>query len=391
MLRVQELHRPEYQNNYLVQVYVSHVNSVIRDNAATGDHRLSIRASIESRIIKLIHEADFPLEYKIACTSMILHTDAFDVYWIGLKDLYQLPSPCIARLQPNWELVNSVHAPPTQSPVTSESSEDEAEAVGADEYDKFDSDEDMEQSPTAEAPRAPSPGTSSDWSSSEDSGSHIISADQVPRAFWEIPGAKLPPLYDPGSTASSSPEPERREDFTGVTKCSIDNPEDPSLFLWPTFADDPVDDDNNNNTPQQQQQPGSSADAGRGGKRPRRAAGKKPAASRKAQAPPKPKKKKTSRGGAAAGGRRRVGGKTPSALRNLLDGGDNDGDDDDENNNNNNDNDNVVVTPRSPPHSPPGGGQPTPNSPPEPRETKRKAARGGGRGRGSSKRARGGG
>ncbi|KAL1973168.1 hypothetical protein VTN31DRAFT_6710 [Thermomyces dupontii] len=71
MPHVHYYHMPNFQNSSLVQTYISHANHVLNMNEGKGNHTTSTRASIEADIIRLIHEGQFPLEYKIACTSMV--------------------------------------------------------------------------------------------------------------------------------------------------------------------------------------------------------------------------------------------------------------------------------------------------------------------------------
>jgi hypothetical protein len=52
----------------------------------------------------------------------ILHTDTFDVFWIGLKYQYHLDDDCVERLEPDWDLIRAV--PPPFSPSESSSSLD---------------------------------------------------------------------------------------------------------------------------------------------------------------------------------------------------------------------------------------------------------------------------
>ncbi|KAL2223285.1 hypothetical protein M432DRAFT_45555 [Thermoascus aurantiacus ATCC 26904] len=110
-----------FKNNRLVRAYLRYANSVVKDAVARGQgHKIS-RARIEYDILGSIDKENFPLEFKLACTSIIMHSDTFEVFWLGLRDLFQLPGATIERLQPNFELIEELDAPSAAGSVVSTS------------------------------------------------------------------------------------------------------------------------------------------------------------------------------------------------------------------------------------------------------------------------------
>ncbi|KAL2014006.1 hypothetical protein VTN00DRAFT_1531 [Thermoascus crustaceus] len=97
-----------FQNNRLVQVYLRYANGIVKDAVARGHgHKIS-RARIEYDILASVDKENFPLEFKLACTSMIMHSDTFEVFWLGLRGLFQLPRAAIERLEPNFEVIEEL-------------------------------------------------------------------------------------------------------------------------------------------------------------------------------------------------------------------------------------------------------------------------------------------
>ncbi|KAL2002086.1 hypothetical protein VTN02DRAFT_684 [Thermoascus thermophilus] len=126
------------QSNRLVQVYLRYANGIVKDAVASGHRHKISRARIEYDILASIHKEKFPLEFKLACTSMIMHSDTFEVLWLGLRDLFQLPRAAVKRLEPNFELIEeldtaSAVSSSDGSSTTAEDSTTEASGFGEEE------------------------------------------------------------------------------------------------------------------------------------------------------------------------------------------------------------------------------------------------------------------
>ncbi|OJD14993.1 hypothetical protein AJ78_04715 [Emergomyces pasteurianus Ep9510] len=106
-------------NILFIKVYLSHANRVISSYVADEKQDKICRAKIEVQILAEIEKSNFPMSLRIAWVSMVVHTNTFDIYWLGQQDLHKLSKSAIKRIEPDISLADKLISP---SPSTSRSS-----------------------------------------------------------------------------------------------------------------------------------------------------------------------------------------------------------------------------------------------------------------------------
>ncbi|KAK2870565.1 hypothetical protein FQN49_003094 [Arthroderma sp. PD_2] len=103
------------------EIYLSHANGTIKDLVKNDkSHKIS-RKKIELQILEGIDNSQFPTSFRIIFYSMVLHTNTFDIYWLGQKNLLGLSKSSITRLKPDMSLLqnlsvtSAVDTPPFES------------------------------------------------------------------------------------------------------------------------------------------------------------------------------------------------------------------------------------------------------------------------------------
>ncbi|PGG97164.1 hypothetical protein GX51_07470 [Blastomyces parvus] len=109
-------------NTLFIKVYLSHANRVISGYIAEERFDKIRRAKIEMQILAEIEKSMFPMALRIAWVSMVVHTNTFDIYWLGQQDLHKLPKNAIRRIEPNMSLADTLISP-SPSPSSSSSRE----------------------------------------------------------------------------------------------------------------------------------------------------------------------------------------------------------------------------------------------------------------------------
>ncbi|EEQ87908.1 uncharacterized protein BDCG_03028 [Blastomyces dermatitidis ER-3] len=109
----------DHHNTLFIKVYLSHANRVISGYVAEERFDKIRRAKIEMQILAEIEKSMFPMALRIAWVSMVVHTNTFDIYWLGQQDLHKLPKSAIRRIEPDVSLADKLISP---SPSPSQSS-----------------------------------------------------------------------------------------------------------------------------------------------------------------------------------------------------------------------------------------------------------------------------
>ncbi|OJD21691.1 hypothetical protein ACJ73_06968 [Blastomyces percursus] len=109
----------DHCNTLFIKVYVSHANRVISDYVVAERFDKIRRSKIEMQILAEIEKSRFPMALRIAWVSMVIHTNTFDIYWLGQQDLHKLPKSAIRRIEPDMSLADKLVSP---SPSSSQSS-----------------------------------------------------------------------------------------------------------------------------------------------------------------------------------------------------------------------------------------------------------------------------
>ncbi|KKZ68422.1 hypothetical protein EMCG_05880 [[Emmonsia] crescens] len=110
-------------NILFIKVYLSHANRVISSYVADERFDKIRRAKIEMQILAEIEKSMFPIAVRIAWISMVIHTNTFDIYWLGQQDLHKLSKYAIKRMEPDMSLADKLISPsPSASSSSRESS-----------------------------------------------------------------------------------------------------------------------------------------------------------------------------------------------------------------------------------------------------------------------------
>ncbi|PGH31436.1 hypothetical protein GX50_05790 [[Emmonsia] crescens] len=110
-------------NILFIKVYLSHANRVISSYVADERFDKIRRAKIEMQILAEIEKSMFPIAVRIAWISMVVHTNTFDIYWLGQQDLHKLSKYAIKRMEPDMSLADKLISPsPSASPSSSRES-----------------------------------------------------------------------------------------------------------------------------------------------------------------------------------------------------------------------------------------------------------------------------
>ncbi|OKL59109.1 hypothetical protein UA08_05598 [Talaromyces atroroseus] len=96
--------------NFFFHIYTTHAHRIIEDYIARNKKERIRRAKIETDIIRLTHEnPDLPISHKV-----IMHTNTFETFWSEQKIAYDLPDKSLARLEPEYSLMDEVACPAQQ-------------------------------------------------------------------------------------------------------------------------------------------------------------------------------------------------------------------------------------------------------------------------------------
>ncbi|KAK2784106.1 hypothetical protein FQN52_009271 [Onygenales sp. PD_12] len=114
----------ENVNSLFVKLYLGHANRIITGYVEEHKHHKISRERIEMQILEGIDNADFPISYRIAWISLVVHTSTFDIYWLGQQDLHGLSKSAIYRLEPDTSLMDDIRllSPSTCSSISSRDS-----------------------------------------------------------------------------------------------------------------------------------------------------------------------------------------------------------------------------------------------------------------------------
>ncbi|KLJ06901.1 hypothetical protein EMPG_17606 [Blastomyces silverae] len=113
----------DHCNTLFIKVYLSHANRVISGYVAEERFDKIRRAKVEMQILEEIEKSMFPMALRIAWVSMVIHTNTFDIYWLGQQDLHKLPKSAIRRIEPDMSLADKLISPsPSPSPSSSRES-----------------------------------------------------------------------------------------------------------------------------------------------------------------------------------------------------------------------------------------------------------------------------
>ncbi|KAK2808874.1 hypothetical protein FQN50_004350 [Emmonsiellopsis sp. PD_5] len=115
------------QNNLFVKLYLGHANRIITGYVEEDKHHKISRERIEMQILEGIDNAEFPIAYRIAWISLVVHTNTFDIYWLGQQDLHGLSKSAIYRLEPDTSLMDDIRLS-SPSPCSSISSRESSPA-----------------------------------------------------------------------------------------------------------------------------------------------------------------------------------------------------------------------------------------------------------------------
>ncbi|KAK2744412.1 hypothetical protein FQN57_004309 [Myotisia sp. PD_48] len=96
------------RGDMFTRIYLSHANRNIDDFVARGKVHQVSRKKIEMQVLEGIDNSPFPTMYRIVFYSMVLYTNAFDVYWLGQQDKFRLSDVSITRLRPDLSLLQNL-------------------------------------------------------------------------------------------------------------------------------------------------------------------------------------------------------------------------------------------------------------------------------------------
>ncbi|KAG5297418.1 hypothetical protein I7I48_06526 [Histoplasma ohiense] len=119
-------------NVLFIKVYLSHANRVISSYVADERTDKIRRAKIEMQILEEIEKSMFPMDLRIDWVSMVVHSNTFDIYWLGQQDLHNLHKDAIKRIEPDMSLAETLISPsPSASPSSSSSSSRESSPLNS--------------------------------------------------------------------------------------------------------------------------------------------------------------------------------------------------------------------------------------------------------------------